>query len=148
MSPRSLTKAGDLQPLLQRIERLRPDAKALWGALDAPRMLCHVTDALRVALGELPTVPHHSWLSRTLGRLVVVHTAFKPPRAKVKTAPEMLTSAPRDWPGDVDNFRQLVARVAAGEATATHPTFGPLTPVEWGQLSWKHIDHHLRQFGV
>ncbi len=29
-----------------------------------------------------------------------------------------------------------------------HPLFGPLSGEEWGALSWKHLDYHLRQFGV
>jgi len=148
LSTRSLLKADDLELLLERLERLRPDARPAWGTLDAPRMLCHLGDSLRVALGELPTVPRHSWLSRTLGRFVVIHTGFKPPRAKVKTAPEMLTSKPASWQADLDVCKQLAARVGSGAASAEHPGFGPLTPQEWGQLSWKHMDHHLRQFGV
>ena len=133
---------------MNRLERLHPDAKAGWGKFDAPRMLCHIGDALRVALGELPSVPTHSWLSRTLGRFVVVNTSFKPPRAKIQTAPEMLTSTPQSWQADVDVIKRLAARVATGAASATHPAFGPLTPKEWGQLMWKHMDHHLRQFGL
>jgi hypothetical protein len=145
---RSITNPEDFNPLIERLGRLRPDGKAGWGTLDAPRMLCHLADGLRVALGELPTVPQHSWLSRTLGRFVVVHTGFKPPPGKVQTAPEMLTSRPATWQSDVDACKQLAARVASGAANAVHPAFGPLSPQEWGQLSWKHIDHHLRQFGV
>jgi hypothetical protein len=29
-----------------------------------------------------------------------------------------------------------------------HPFFGPLTATEWDRLQWKHLDHHLRQFGA
>ena len=29
-----------------------------------------------------------------------------------------------------------------------HPFFGPLTSAEWDRLQWKHLDHHLRQFGA
>jgi hypothetical protein len=29
-----------------------------------------------------------------------------------------------------------------------HTFFGSLTPDEWAQLMYKHLDHHLRQFGV
>ena len=29
-----------------------------------------------------------------------------------------------------------------------HPFFGPMTEEEWDTLQWKHLDHHLRQFGV
>jgi hypothetical protein len=148
LSTGSLMKTDDLKLLLERLERLRPDAKPAWGTLDAPRMLCHLGDSMRVALGELPTVPRHSWLTRTLGKLVVVHTGFSPPPGKVQTAPEMLTSKPASWEADLDACRQLAARVGSGAASAEHPSFGPLTPEEWGKLCWKHMSHHLRQFGV
>lgn len=145
---RTLMENDDLQPLLERLARLNPEARAAWGTLDVHRMLCHRGDALRVALGDLPMVPRHSWLSRSVGRLLVVHTGLRPPRGKVHTAPEMLTSTPSDWRDDLDACRQLATRVAAGSASAVHPTFGPLTPEEWAQLNWKHIDQHLRQFGA
>ena len=148
LSTGSLMKADDLRLLLERLERLRPDSKAAWGTLDAPRMLCHLGDSLRVALGELPTVPRHSWLKRTLGKFVVVHTGFQAPPGKVQTAPEMLTSRPANWQADLEACRQFAARVGSGAASAEHPSFGLLTPEEWGKLCWKHMDHHLRQFGV
>ena len=31
---------------------------------------------------------------------------------------------------------------------ASHPVFGPLTHQQWGIFVWRHVDHHLRQFGV
>lgn len=140
--------AEDRKSLFERMELLRPDTKAAWGALDAPRMVCHLADGLRVALGELPAVPRHSWLSRTIGRFVVVHTDFQPPRGKTRTAPEMLSSKPAAWQTDLEACRQLALRVGAGDARAVHPAFGPLTPEEWGKISWKHMSYHLGQFGV
>ena len=148
MSTGSLMNTHDLKALLDRIDRLRPDAKAAWGRLDAARMLCHLGDQLRVALGEIRAAPQHSWLSRTLGRFVVVHTGFQPPRGKVQTAPEMLSSKPAGWQADLDACKQLAARVGSGAARAEHPAFGPLTPAEWAKLSWKHMSYHLKQFGV
>ena len=29
-----------------------------------------------------------------------------------------------------------------------HPMFGEFTPQQTGQMMFKHLDHHLRQFGV
>jgi len=29
-----------------------------------------------------------------------------------------------------------------------HGFFGPLTGKQWGETQYKHVDHHLRQFGV
>jgi hypothetical protein len=111
-------------------------------------MLCHVADQMRIALGDLPTKPTHSFVSRTLVKSVVVNTGVKPPRGKVQTSPEMLTSRPSSWEADVAACVALVGRVADGTANAVHPTFGPLSPEEWGRLCWKHCDHHLAQFGV
>ncbi|MGH9801334.1 MAG: DUF1569 domain-containing protein, partial [Blastocatellia bacterium] len=29
-----------------------------------------------------------------------------------------------------------------------HPAFGKLSTKDWGALTYKHMDHHFRQFGV
>jgi hypothetical protein len=111
-------------------------------------MLCHVADQMRVALGDVPAEPVHSFLSRTLVKFIVVNTGFKPPRGKIQTAPEMLLSQPESWDTDLAACLELAERVGRGTACAVHPAFGPLTHEEWGRLCWKHMDHHLVQFGV
>jgi hypothetical protein len=90
--------------LLARLRRVTPVTPPGWGTLTAPRMVCHLSDQLRVALGDLPARPRGSPLTRTLLRWLIIHTRVQAPPGKVKTLPEMLT--------------------------------------------WKHFDHHLRQFGV
>lgn len=134
--------------LLQRLRRVRPDATPAWGTLNAPRMVCHLADQLRVALGDVPCKPVHNLATRTLLKHLVCNTGFSPPRGKVQTAPEMLASRPATWEADLDACAALVERVGTGAAHAVHPMFGPLTPEQWGRLCWKHIDHHLVQFGV
>jgi hypothetical protein len=81
----------------QRLQRVRPDAEPAWGTLNAPRMLCHLADQMRVALGDLPTKPVHTFASRRLLKLLVINTGLEPPRGKIQTAPEMLTSQPVAW---------------------------------------------------
>jgi hypothetical protein len=138
----------DRSLLLQRLRRVRPDATPTWGGLTAPRMLCHVADQMRVALGDVPTRPVHTFVSRTLVKHLVVNTGLRPPRGKIKTAPEMLASRPTSWEADLAACVGLAERVGRGTATAVHPAFGPLSPEEWGRLCWKHLDHHLVQFGA
>ena len=41
---------------------------------------------------------------------------------------------------------QITVYDAAGKAT--HSFFGKLSGAEWGELMYKHIDHHLQQFGA
>jgi hypothetical protein len=138
----------DRSLILQRLQRVRPDAKPAWGSLDAPRMLCHVADQMRVALGDIPAQAVHSFASRTFLKFLVIRTGFQPPRGKIQTAPEMLTSQPTSWDADLSACLALAERVARGSAQAVHPRFGPLSPEEWGRLCWKHLNHHLVQFGV
>ncbi len=139
---------GDRSRLIQRLRRVRPDAEAAWGTLNAPRMLCHVADQMRVALGDVPCKPVHTFASRTLLKFLVVDTGFAPPRGKIRTAPEMLASQPATWEADLAACVELVERVATGSARAVHPMFGPLSPEQWGRLCWKHTNHHLVQFGA
>lgn len=148
MGTRTLMNNKDCGMILERLRRVRPETRPAWGRLDAPRMLCHVADMMRIALGELPTQPTHSFLSRTLVKSIVVNSGMNPPRGKVQTAPEMLTSRPSSWDGDLSACVELVDRVAGGGAHAVHPAFGPLSAEEWGRLCWKHLNHHLIQFGV
>lgn len=145
---RTLLDPADREALLQRFRCLSPESRPEWGSFTAPRMVCHLADALRVALGELPAADTSSFLTRGLVRWLVIHTGLQPPPGKVKTAPEMLHSQPTSWADDCGTFEALVHRLASSEKFAPHPAFGPLSKNEWGQLGWKHIDHHLRQFGV
>jgi hypothetical protein len=147
MIPTLLNKE-DRDLILQRLRRVRPDAKPAWGSLSAPQMLCHLADQMRVALGDVQTKPTHTLASRTLVKFLVVNTGLEPPRGKIKTAPEMLHSHPTSWEKDLAACVELAERVGSGAATAIHPAFGPLSPEEWGRLCWKHFHHHLAQFGA
>jgi hypothetical protein len=144
----TLLKDEDRSLILQRLQRVRPEATAAWGDLTAPRMLCHVADQMRVALGDVPTKPTHTFVSRTLVKNLVVNTGFPPPRGKIKSSPEMLRSQPTSWDADVAACVDLAQRVGRGACNAVHPAFGPLSSEEWGRLCWKHLNHHLVQFGV
>ncbi len=50
--------------------------------------------------------------------------------------------------GLLDLIDRFVARGSDAAGNATHSFFGRLSGKEWGELMYKHIDHHLQQFGV
>ncbi|MDZ4865676.1 MAG: hypothetical protein SGJ01_19860 [Gemmatimonadota bacterium] len=89
--------------------------------LTAPRMVCHLSDQLRVALGDLPSRPRGSLLTRTLVRWVVIHTGLQAPPGKVPTVPEMLTTAPGDWAADLAECESLVERAEWGILARSSP---------------------------
>lgn len=111
-------------------------------------MVCHLSDQLRVALGDLPCRDVSTLMLRTAVKWLVLRTAFQAPPGKVKTAREMLTTEPAGWAADLATCEALLERLAGATTVAPHPAFGPLSAEEWGVMAWKHFDHHLRQFGV
>jgi hypothetical protein len=87
------------------------------------------------------------------------HVVFNPKEATESTFWETPSSPWSDLPcvgpaeGVPDSRRaSLIDRFVSGGPSACtnhpHPFFGPLTPAEWAILMYKHLDHHLRQFGV
>ena len=84
------------------------------------------------------------------GRQLLVH--WLPwPRAKIGAPRELLTTAPSKWSEDIASLHALVDRVGDRrpvEPWGAHPWFGSVPGQEWELLCWKHLDYHLRQFGV
>ncbi len=146
MSPTLLSDADRAQ-VIARLRRVTPDRAPLWGSFTAPRMLCHVTDQLRVATGIIIGRHRDSLLRRTLLKWIVVHSSMQAPPGKVRTVPEMLSTVPTTWDADLATCIRLINEVGRGKANGRHPAFGPLSASEWGRIAWKHLDHHLRQFG-
>jgi hypothetical protein len=144
----TLLDQTDRDAILRRLQGVSQERTPLWGSLSAPRLLCHLADQLRVALGLIPAARRDTAFSRTVLKWLVVYSPMQAPPGKVRTAPEMLTSTPTTWAADLEAVRTLIHQLAATPTTAVHPLFGPLTHGGWCRLAWKHLDHHLRQFGL
>jgi hypothetical protein len=132
-----------------RVDRLTSAQKPLWGRMDAGRMVVHVTAQLRAALGELECRPKKTPMNNWLMRRLVIYWLPWPKGSP--TAPEFLATPPASWDEDLAALRSAIERFGArseGDAWPPHPAFGPLTGHMWGVLAWRHLDHHLRQFGV
>jgi len=136
--------------LLARIDRLTPESRPAWGRLDVRGVVCHLSQSLRLATGELVCKPRGGPLSFPPLRWLVIH---KLPFPKgVPTAPEMLSFTPADsLDEDRAVLRELIERVGGmgpERDYPPHPAFGKLRGADWGVLIHRHVDHHLRQFGV
>jgi len=134
--------------MIARLRSLTPDRERRWGTMTPQRMICHVSDHLRVAVGDTAAKFTGSFLSALLLRWIGAHTPVKPRGGLRQAAPEYLLSKPTDWESDMSACEKLIVRVGAREAHALHPSFGLLTPEEWGIVCWKHLDLHFRQFGI
>ncbi len=98
--------------------------------------------------------PPRALIGRIIGPAVkrVALRDEEPMRRNSPTSKELLTKSECDFGIERDRLRELIDRfAAAGPAGCTahpHPFFGPLAPDEWAILMYKHLDHHLRQFGA
>lgn len=147
----SLFDPAGLASMLARLERLPPDAVRRWGKMTAAQMLAHCHQPLRVATGDLPL--QRSLVGLLFGRMAKKRLlGDRPWQQGMPTAPEFRVTDQRDFAKEKASLLALVRRFGEGGPGALtqqpHPFFGPLTPDEWQALQWRHLDHHLRQFGA
>ena len=146
--PRTLWNEGDRRALAARVAQLTPDTRPLWGSFDAPRMVCHITDTLRWATGEVRCEPRRTFLRYpVIKTLVMFHLPW--PKS-VPTSPELIAQPPEDWQAEVQRFLAamdtFIKRPIEGP-WPEHSAFGRLSGTQWGRLMYRHTDHHLTQFG-
>jgi hypothetical protein len=149
---KNLFDATRVEEVKQRIARLRPDSERQWGKMNAPQAVAHCSGGLEMALGEMR--PPRVLIGRILGPIIkpIVFSNDEPLRRNSPTAKALVIQDERDLEKERTRLNSLIDRfVAAGpQGCTTHPHafFGPMKPEEWAILMYKHLDHHLRQFGV
>jgi hypothetical protein len=147
---RSILNEGDRAAIDRRVRSLPVSATARWGSMDVAGMLQHLRLSARMTLGELsiPSANKRAFQVFPLKHLILYVLPF----------PKGAPTAPRLKPGVGASFEEeraalleLLERIGTGLREGvgpTHPLFGPLTWREWGVVTYKHADHHLRQFGA
>ena len=146
---KSVWNVSDRQELLQRVSSLRPETKGTWGRMTAPQMVAHLADSLRMALGDIVCAPKNSAIRFTPLKQVVIY--WLPFPKGVPTAVELITRAPADWQSEVADLNSLLDQFGRRDRNGLwpdHPVFGRMQGSSWGVLVYRHMDHHLRQFGV
>ena len=133
-----------------RLTTLSADRRAHWGKMSAQQMVCHLSESLKMALGELKVAPKKLPIRYPPLKQLIIYVAPFPKNAP--TAPELvITTTANAWTRDVENLQALMDRFAArgNEGPwADHPAFGRLSSRAWGVLVYRHMDHHLKQFGT
>ncbi len=136
-----------------RLGKLEPQSERRWGKMTAAQMLAHCSVSMQWAVGEV--IPEKGSLPvRLMGRLVkpMVFRNEDPIRKNTPTAKSLIVADEREFGEERDRLSGLIDRFTVGGAAGCtrnpHTFFGELTPEQWAILTYKHLDHHLRQFGV
>jgi hypothetical protein len=136
---------------VDRINSLSKEAHPQWGKMNVAQMLAHCIAAFRVPLSEVP-LPR-MFLGRLLGPFIKAKLYNEDPwKQSLPTSPDFIIKDQRDFNTERQRLLDLVNKFyAAGPTGITkypHPFFGKFTPEQWGMSMFKHLDHHLRQFGA
>ena len=151
---KTLADADDLTEILERLHRLRPETAARWGRMSAHQMVCHLGDAMRVAVGRSTVSAGSGPLQRTIVKWTALYLPVRWP-AGIPTRPELDQAVgggtkPHEFAADVGDLESLLRLIAEGpiDPCPAHPIFGPMSRRSWLRWAYLHADHHLRQFGV
>jgi len=148
---KNLFQPDAVDEVVSRIGRLQPAAQRQWGTMDVAQMMAQCSAALDLASGRL--VRPRILLGRLIGPLVrPIYSNDKPLSRNSPTDKKLVISDQRDFNREQEQLKTRIQQFhEGGEAQCTkhpHPFFGALTPHEWSTGMYKHLDHHLRQFGV
>ena len=112
---KSIWQDGSRNELSERLRALAWNNPAQWGKFTAPKMVCHLADSLRMAMGDLPVEPKRLPIRYPPLKQLIIYVAPFPKGAP--TAPELLTRAPREWTSDIADVQALLNRAARTATT-------------------------------
>lgn len=138
--------------IIKRIHALSPNQQAKWGKMDAGQMMAHCNVSYEMAFN--PNYPKPNilmrWILKTMVKKKVVGEV--PYSKNIPTAPQFVMKEAKDFEKEKKQLIQYLHRTQEMGSKAFEgkesPSFGRLTSQEWNNLLFKHIDHHLTQFGV
>jgi len=137
--------------LVSRVQKLRPDTVPLWGTMNATEMLLHC-NRINEHLLTSESIRKGTSLKQYIGRWAGLYFLSNFPKnirtpKRNNTKGQINTDAFAD---QLETFIRLIRQFPVHDKAIhlPHPYFGDLNSAQWGRTNYKHMDHHLRQFGV
>jgi len=148
---RNLMNLGSSERIITRVLLLDEGAKPLWGKMNASEMLMHCNSCNR-EIFERERGNKKTNFKQYLLRILALYIA---PNFKkgLSSEPHHITKGKAvhlNFEEIRKEFIELINRFPENRQplTLTHPAFGNISTNQWGIAAYKHMDHHLRQFGV
>jgi len=146
----SILNEVDRTELANRLRSLSASSNRRWGSMDVVAMLQHLRLSAGMALGELPVSAKNKRAFQVFPLKHLILYVFPFPKG-APTAPELKPTVEASFEEERTALLELLERIGTGPrdgAGPAHPLFGPLTWREWGVATYKHTNHHLKQFGA
>lgn len=140
------------QHILDRIDKLSPISLSEWGVMTVSQMLEHCKMPLQVVYGTKKIKVN--WFVKLMfgKRSKQQFTSAHPFGKGMPTAKEFKVTYEPDFETAKRELKELIVQFTQagheGIKVTKHPLFGEMTHKEIDTAQWKHLDHHLKQFGV
>ena len=141
----------EVDEILDRIDQLTPHTRGLWGQMNAAQMLAHLNVAYEMIYTDQHPRPglFKSIILKYIVKPYVVSDKIYP--KNTKTAPQFKITKAKDFEKEkkrlIDYIQKTLALGADYFDGMPSHSFGVLSKEEWNAMLYKHLDHHLRQFG-
>jgi hypothetical protein len=143
----------DISEIIQKLDKLKPDSKPLWGNMSAQRMVEHLTDTIKIASGktkfplEIPEDKIEKMQAflesdKPMARNIEVPFAKKDTELRHEEIELAIDEFLLEWIDFEEHFAEDENR------TEPHPYYGNLNFEQWSRLHAKHLTHHFEQFGI
>jgi hypothetical protein len=138
--------------MIARINTLTPESQRKWGKMDVAKMLAHCSVTYEM-IYEPGKHPKPNFLFGIILKLFAKRyvTSEKPLKKNGPTGPQFIISDERAFETEkqrliafVQRTQELGQREFEGKESSS---FGRLTSAEWNNMFYKHLNHHLEQFG-
>jgi hypothetical protein len=149
---KTLFNTNDNQEIIDRISKLTPESKALWGKMNVGQMLAHNRMPLLAAYGQ-EKMSKRGLISFLFGKMAKKQILSPKPFGKnLPTDKKFIVVNPEKFEKEkqelIENVLLFKKNGPDKITKEPHGFFGNLSPEEWGALQYKHLDHHLSQFGA
>jgi hypothetical protein len=144
--------ASDSEEIIQRINQLKADSMPEWGKMTVAQMLAHCNVTYEMLYENKHPKPNGlvKFMLKLFVKNGVVNEVPYPKNSR--TAPQFVISETKEFEKEkarlidyIHKTQQLGASYFEGKESHS---FGGLNSKEWNNMFYKHLDHHLGQFGV
>jgi hypothetical protein len=149
---KSIFDAAVSNEFIDRINKLTPETQPLWGKMSVAQMLAHCCVTYELVYENKHKKP--GLFMKLILKLIVKDQVVteKPYKQNLRTGPDFLIVDPKVFETEktrLINYLNKTTELGANhfEGKVSH-SFGPLSSTEWNNMFYKHLDHHLNQFGV
>lgn len=136
------------QEIVDRINKLTPQSQRRWGKMDVAQMLAHVQLPISCAYGTHKV--KGGFLLNIIGPLFKsILYNDKPYKQGLPTDKSYVVADAKNFESEKQNLLEKINRFSSENIVVeNHPVWGKFSKEQWSKATWKHLDHHLQQFGV